>query len=1640
MDEGTSYTFLVRAVSTSNIGEKVSVSESCLTLLSAPTGFECSAVTASSITVGWDALTKATMYRVSDDGSEADKPGYTDWVYRNTAQTSYEFTGLDANTTYHLRAQAQNASGWSTSAELSCTTKLAPPGNPTCSNETASSIKLSWSSVSGAADYEVSDDASTVSDADADWVDATGTSHVFTGLDAGTTYNLRARATSSSNTGESTSVSCLTRPPPPSSLTCSNETASSATMGWNTVSGAIGYEVSDDASTVSDADADWVDATGTSHVFTGLDAGTTYNLRARATSSSNTGESTSVSCLTRPPPPSSLTCSNETASSATMGWNTVSGAIGYEVSDDASTVSDADATWDSADNASERHHTFTGLDANTSYNLRVRAQNASGWGASAALSCTTKLAPPANLVCSDETAMSVTLGWDAVDGATRYQVSSDGGTTWVAASGTSHEFTGLTVSKSYELQVQSGDADSWDSTSTKTCTTSPLPGPANLVCSDETAMSVTLGWDAVDGATRYQVSSDGGTTWVAASGTSHEFSGLTVSKSYELQVQAGDADSWDGTSSKSCSTLPLPAPAKLVCSNETTTSITLGWDAVDGATRYQVSSDGGTTWVAASGTSHVFNGLSSNMSFELRVQAGDADSWDGTSSESCMTSPLPPPAKLVCSNETPTSITLGWDAVDGATRYQVSSDGGTTWVAATGASHVFNGLIPNVDHVLVVQAGDADSWDGKASTTCSTEAGQCMAVSSGSITISWETKDGVFQWFAARATGGGQFTDTQTLDGSVLTATFTGLQAETTYTFYLWWKASSDDDWTRISPDITCRTRALSGPSNLMCTAMTTSITLTWNAVTGATRYQVSKDDGKSWTDAAGTSHEFTDLTSNMAIDVVVQAGDADSWDGKSSAQCSTTGLPGPSKLVCSNQTATSITLSWDAVTGATRYQISRDGAPWSPASGTSHEFTGLTVSTSYELAVQTGDADSWDGKSSVTCSTSPLPATSKLVCSNMTVSSIELGWELVDGATRYQVSRDGEATWAGATGSSHVFTGLIPNVNYDLVVQAGDADSWDGKASVECLTLVGPCTAVSSGSITISWDADSGVYQWFAARLTGGETYTGGQTLAANVLSTTFTGLDAGTTYKFRLWSKTSSTADWVQISPDITCRTRVLPAPSNLVCTATETSITLGWDAVAGATSYRVSRDGAPWSPASGTSHEFAGLTVSTSHELRVQAGDASNRWGTAAEATCSTSPLPGPSNLVCSNQTASSVTLSWDPVAGASTYRVRVNGQPWWPESLSSHVFPYLTVSTSYFLEVQTGDDDGSWDGKSSKTCETSPLPAPANLVCSNQTATSITLGWDSVTGATRYQVSKDGGTTWVAATGTSHEFTGLMSETSFDLRVQAGDADSWDGQASISCSTEAGQCSATTGSITIKWETISGVHQWFAARATTGSAYTDGRTLAADVLTTTFTGLSTETSYTFYLWWKASSDADWTRISPDIECTTSAPATLPPPANLTCTAKATSITLGWDAVTGATRYQVSKDSGTTWVAATGTSHEFTGLASDSSFALKVQAGDADSWDGQASKACSTSKLPAPANLACTVTSTSITLTWDAVTGATTYRVRKDGEPWWSESQTSHEFSSLTSNTQYELEVQAGDGKWGNIATKNCTTATT
>ncbi len=238
-----------------------------------------------------------------------------------------------------------------------------------------------------------------------------------------------------------------------------------------------------------------------------------------------------------------------------------------------------------------------------------------------------------------------------------------------------------------------------------------------------------------------------------------------------------------------------------------------------------------------------------------------------------------------------------------------------------------------------------------------------------------------------------------------------------------------------------------------------TSITLSWDAVAGASRYEVYRlaetGGGFEFINSSVTNSILLDNKSGVfhiyMIRVVGQLDGSDYFGEFSMPYIADTSLPGAvTGLKASGTTAASITLAWDEVPGATGYLISR-----APASSGSFKvignadtatFTDKTVASStgyrYKVCAYKNDkATTGEFSSEINTSTSPAQPALKYKAGDQRV---RFTWNKITGATSYAIYMGDDikgytqqTVIKGNASTTCVIEGLITGRTYTFYVVA---------------------------------------------------------------------------------------------------------------------------------------------------------------------------------------------------------------------------------------------------------------------------------------------------------------------------------------------------------------------------------------------------------------------------------------------------------------------------------------------------------------------------------------------------------------------------------------------------------------------------
>src|SRR5207247_1243344 len=206
--------------------------------------------------------------------------------------------------------------------------------------------------------------------------------------------------------------------------------------------------------------------------------------------------------------------------------------------------------------------------------------------------------------------------------------------------------------------------------------------------------------------------------------------------------------------------------------------------------------------------------------------------------------------------------------------------------------------------------------------------------------------------------------------------------------------------------------------------------------------------------------------------------------------------------------------------------------------------------------------------------------------------------------------------------------------------------------------------TAISTSQINLAWTDNSSTEDGFKIeQSTDNVSFTQIATVGANVTTYSNSGLNASTTYYYRV--RATSTLSGDSSYSNVASATPVAApgAPGNLTATAGNAQVTLSWTAVSGATGYNVKRStssGGPYTTVgpnvTPTSFTDSGLTNSTTYYYVVTALTAGGESVNSAQVSATPVAAPGaPSNLTATAGNAQ-VALSWTAVSGATGYNVK------------------------------------------------------------------------------------------------------------------------------------------------------------------------------------------------------------------------------------------------------------------------------------------------------------------------------------------------------------------------------------------------
>ena len=556
---------------------------------------------------------------------------------------------------------------------------------------------------------------------------------------------------------------------------------------------------------------------------------------------------------------------------------------------------------------------------------------------------------------------------------------------------------------------------------------------------------------------------------------------------------------------------------------------TLKWNAVTGAAKYEVyralSKDGDyikystVTGTSYTNTRYIENGNTYYYKVRALDANGTAGAWSSIVSvtyKQILSAPT-----VTGGNDAQGRPTLKWNAVTGAAKYEVyrarsRSGEYIKYSTVTGTSYTNTSYIENGNtYYYKVRAldanGTAGAWSSIVSVTyraASTGTLSAPSVtggkdSQGRPTLKWNAVTGAAKYEVYRARSmNGDYIKYSTVTGTSYTNTS---YIEDGNTYYYKVRALKSDGtagaWSSIV-SVTYK-QTLSAPAVTGGNDAQGRPTLTWNAVSGAAKYEVYRARSKDGTytkysTTTGTAYTNSSyLTSGATYYYKVRALDANGNAGPYSAVVSVTcrlKLTAPT-VTGSTDSQGRPTLKWNAVTGAAKYEVyrarSKDGdyIKYSTVTGTSYTNTSyLANGTTYYYKVRALGSDGTAGPDSTPVSvTYKAPFGAPLVTgSKDSQGRPALKWDKVTDAAKYEVyrARSKDGTYSlmstqsatGYTNTSYLANGTTYYYKVRALKANGTASAYSSVVTITYGTVPTPAAPAmrsakaDSAGITVSW------------------------------------------------------------------------------------------------------------------------------------------------------------------------------------------------------------------------------------------------------------------------------------------------------------------------------------------------------------------------------------------------------------------------------------------------------------------------------------------------------------------------------------------------------------------------------------------
>ncbi|MEF2246469.1 RCC1 domain-containing protein [Paenibacillus sp. IITD108] len=442
---------------------------------------------------------------------------------------------------------------------------------------------------------------------------------------------------------------------------------------------------------------------------------------------------------------------------------------------------------------------------------------------------------------------------------------------------------------------------------------------------------------------------------------------------------------------------------------------------------------------------------------------------------------------------------------------------------------------------------------------------------------------------------------------------------------------------------------------------------------------------------------------------------------------------------------ADQIELTWNPVLDATAYELELDGTVLNRGALLSFIHRDLAPNTThlYRIrALKDGASSEWSEPITVR-TLMPAPLAPGTVNASATGRTVTIAWGSVLHALSYELEWDGRTIRVGREITSYKIMDLSPGSQhvYRLrAVNSGGAGPWSPLRTVMTAMSVPPMPTgltihASDTAVQINWQSHDDVTHYEI--MANGVIF-----LHGSAPSVSLGGLQPGSNYQYsvRAWNELGASA-W---SSPISVTTYRLASPKLVRDSLSDTTISLRWETIPGASGYEIERNGMV-EQVNTTNFNHSELLPETTYTYRIRALSSSGNSGWSLPMSLTTLPAkPAIPDNIYAVAGKDYITLNWTAVTTALGYEVEIDGKAvmsnFGETTYTDTMLDPFTPHT-YRIRAVTDAVQGDWTAAIAMRTLPDVPKAPDNIMLSS-IGHLVTLSWAENPSALRYELEMNG----------------------------------------------------------------------------------------------------------------------------------------------------------------------------------------------------------------------------------------------------------------------------------------------------------